>query len=350
MNALDAPIAITFFKNYAAATKSEEVYTPRSLANRIRAVTAASKDKLPWLKLARFGDLRTNRNSLRHDTNVLAISGVEADYDAERMSFDEVRDLLEKQGIASIVYTSPSHTENAPRWRVLCPLSEEMLPARRSHQLGRINGLFRGVFSGESWTLSQSYYYGSVSSNPAHRVEVIDGAPINQHDDLDEIWMGKPGASECAAAVDQHVGEDAREDCELVRRVVTGQGFHVELCALAARYVGRSIPGDTVEELLRGIMLTHPDVARDERWLDRYYSIDDLVASAVEKFARKIEDRERALARLAGRLIHARQPSEQVRAAVFAEAEQRGVEREKAERIITWAAQREIDKRASKYA
>ena len=36
MNALDAPIAVTFFKNYAAATKSEEVYTPRSLANRIR--------------------------------------------------------------------------------------------------------------------------------------------------------------------------------------------------------------------------------------------------------------------------------------------------------------------------
>ena len=51
--------------------------------------------------------------------------------------------------------------------------------------------------------------------------------------------------------------------------VVTGQGFHVELCALAARYVGRGIPGGTVEELLRGIMLTHPDVARDERWLDR---------------------------------------------------------------------------------
>ena len=145
--------------------------TPEYLAARILDTTAKEKERLPWLKLARFGDKRTTQNSLRHDANVLAISGVEADYDGEVMTFGEAYDLLEKQGIASIVYTSPSHTEDAPRWRVAVPFSEEMPPQRRSHQLGRLNGLFRGIFSGESWTLSQSYYFGSVNRNPSHRAQ-----------------------------------------------------------------------------------------------------------------------------------------------------------------------------------
>jgi hypothetical protein len=170
---------------------------------------------------------------------------------------------------------------------------------------------------------------------PWHRVEVIDGTPIDQHDDLDRIWLGKPGAAKAAAQADQLVRSDTREDCELIKRVVTGEGFHVELTALSARYVGRGIPGGTVEEVLRGMMLSHPEGARDERWLDRYYSIDGLVASAVEKYARKIDEGQRALARLAGRLIHERQPSEQVRSAVQAEAARLGIDGEKAERIIS---------------
>ena len=103
----------------------------------------------------------------------MAISGVEADYDGEQMTLDMARDLLEKQGIASIIYTSPSHRAEAPRWRVLCPFREEMPGQCRNHQLGRLNGLFRDVFSNESWTLSQSYYFGSVNRNRLHRVEVV---------------------------------------------------------------------------------------------------------------------------------------------------------------------------------
>jgi hypothetical protein len=346
MNVLDAPIAVTFFKNRAATVKAEELYTSRSLANRIVAITAARKDRLPWLKLARFGDTRTDQNCLRHDENVLAITGIEADYDSGAMTIDEACECLTKQCLASVIYTSPSHSVDAPRWRVLCPLSYELPPARRNHQLGRLNGLFRGVFANESWTLSQSYYFGSVSGNPAHRVEVIEGEPIDHHDDLDAIWLGKPGASKGAADVDQHASRETREDCELVRRIVTGEGFHVELCALAARYVGRGVSGETVVELLRGIMLSHPIGARNERWLDRYYGVDELVASAVKKYARAIEESQRALAKLTGRLIHDRHPSEQVRMTVLAEATQRGIEHETAERIITWVALREIGKRA----
>ena len=69
--------------------------------------------------------------------------------------------------------------------------SRELSPDRRQHMLGRLNGLFRAVLAEESWALSQAYYFGSVSDNPAHRVEVIEGAAIDQLDELDEIWLGK---------------------------------------------------------------------------------------------------------------------------------------------------------------
>jgi hypothetical protein len=280
----DWSFVVTLFPNFAATSKTERPLTLQMLADLIRSTTAPRKDRLPWLKLARFGDRRTAKGSLRHDGNVLAISGIEADYDGEVTPFDEACGLLEKQGIASLTYTSPSYTEDAPRWRVLCPLSEEMLAERRAPQLGRLNGLFRGIFSNESWTLSQSYYFGSVAWSPSHRVEVIDGQPIDLHDELDTIWIGKPGVTTIATAADNLAGREAREDAELVRCVVTGEHLHVELCALAARYIGRNIPPDTVGELLRGMMLSHPVGARDTRWQDRYSSIPSLVASAWRKY------------------------------------------------------------------
>jgi hypothetical protein len=189
---LDRPIPVTFFRSYAATTKGEARNTPRELAEHIRTTTAETKAELPWLKLARFGDKRTDKGSLRSNDNVLAISGVEADYDQELITFDEALETLTGQGVASVLYTSPSHTEDSPRWRVLCPLSGEQPPDQRRHMLGRLNGLFRGIFSHESWVLSQSYYFGSVRNNPSHRVELIEGLPIDRHGDLDEARIG-PG-------------------------------------------------------------------------------------------------------------------------------------------------------------
>ncbi len=312
----DCSFALTLFPDFAATSKSEPVFSLLTLAARIRTTTAPQKGVLPWLKLARFGDRRTAKGSLRHDGNLVAISGIEADYDGEEIPFDEARALLEKQGIASLLYTSPSHTKDRPRWRVLCPVSQQEPPQRRNHYLGRLNGLFRGVFSGESWTLSQSYYFGSVNRNPSHRVEVIEGQPIDQHDDLDLIWLGKPDTSTNAYGADNLAGRDAREDAELIRCVVTGEHLHIELCALAARYVGRNIPSDTVEALLRGIMLSHPEGTRDERWQDRYDSIPKLVASARRKYREEGENqpdpRRKDIARAAFAMLRQRKTADEI--------------------------------------
>jgi hypothetical protein len=143
---------------------------------------------------------------------VECVTGCEADYDGELISFDEGKDILEKSGIEAIIYTSPSHLPDKPRWRILCRFSERLQPERRAQMVARLNGLFHGTLDAASFTLSQSHYYGHVvdaDGNPVahkkngagiieilpteYRVEPIKGQPLNQCDELDRGAIGKSG-------------------------------------------------------------------------------------------------------------------------------------------------------------
>jgi hypothetical protein len=170
--ALDIPLSVTFFRDHAAQSKRTNEQSLRALIPMLRDTTAPSKAELPWLKLATFGDVRTHRGSLRHDGNITAVTGIEADYDGEAITVERARQILANAGIAAIIYTSPSHTEDTPRWRVLCPLAHPIPSHARAGMVARLNGLFVGALATESFTASQAYYYGSVRSNPSH--EVVD--------------------------------------------------------------------------------------------------------------------------------------------------------------------------------
>ena len=184
-------VVVTFFANHAAATKREETLTLEALATLIHSTTANAKEQLPWLKFARFGDTRTEKGSLRHNANVRAITGLEGDYDRGEMSLAEAKDRAARAAIAVIIYPSPSYTPERPKWRVLCPFSQEYPPAARDRFMARLSGLFDGIFSRESWTLSQSYFYGRVA-NPDHHATVFEGTPIDLADQLDEAAIGLP--------------------------------------------------------------------------------------------------------------------------------------------------------------
>src|SRR5215472_10954000 len=162
--------AVTFFRDHEATTKADRSLTLEELAELVRTTTATRKDALPWLKLARFGTIpnpRTASGSLRWNGNVLRLSGVVADYDAEHMSPQGAAERLDKAGIRALVYTSPSHMLNGhgPRWRVVCPFGRELLPDRHYQIVARLNGLFGGALAPESFVLSQAYYYGAVEYN-----------------------------------------------------------------------------------------------------------------------------------------------------------------------------------------
>ncbi|MBR0642926.1 DUF3987 domain-containing protein [Plastoroseomonas hellenica] len=267
-------VSVTFFEDYAANRKREQTLSFAELERLIRETTAPEKSRLPWLKLARFGAKRTSKASLRHDTNVLAITGVEADYDGEEIPFDEAAERVAKAGLLSIVYTSPSHTEDTPRWRVLCPLSTELPPAKREHLMGRLNGLFEGIFSGESWTLSQSYYFGSVGSNPSHQVVLLDGTPLDALHELDEIWVGKPDTGTFTTRSDGSLASGPVDEPALLAQMAAGENYHQASIRLLGRWAreGESFMGARAR-LVEG-MEAVPDVERDDRWHARRADID----------------------------------------------------------------------------
>lgn len=138
-DSIDA-VTVTFFKDKLAREKIERPMNLGQLKVEILTTSAACKEELPWLKLARFGSVPSKKGSLRNDRNVLEITGIEADYDGELIPVGEAVEMLQKAGVRALVYTSPSHTHEAPRWRVLCPTSRPLSPDRRRHLVGRLNG------------------------------------------------------------------------------------------------------------------------------------------------------------------------------------------------------------------
>jgi hypothetical protein len=264
-----ATLTVTFFDDYAAQTKREERVALAELAQRIRDTTASAKASLPWLKLARFGNTKTLKGSLRHDANVIAITGVEADYDGEELGFDAAIDIAEKAGLGCILYTSPSHTDARPRWRVLAPVRRAAAPPDRARFVARLNGLYRGVFAVESWTLSQSYYLGAVAGNPAHRVELVEGQCIDELDELDLIAIGKPNGSAGAHATTANGSGGPLDEDSLAAEIVSGAGYHVASVRLVGKWAQAGVPFLDAQHRLEKLFDQVFPADRDQRWRTR---------------------------------------------------------------------------------
>jgi hypothetical protein len=141
----------------------------------------ASKQACPLVKLATFGEVRTPAGCLRSEQNMRSVSGVCGDYDSGEMSAEMAAMLLTVSGILAVVCTSPSHTADKPRWRVLAPLSADYPVAARREFVGRINAALGGVLANESYTAAQSFYVGSVTG-VEYEAHITDGAFID--------WVG----------------------------------------------------------------------------------------------------------------------------------------------------------------
>jgi hypothetical protein len=192
---------ITTFPDVHAKTKAEHDMTWPALVSMLDSpANFATKAGAPLLKLGTFGDRRAEKsNCLRFDDNMLVITGIEGDYDGEQVAPTEAIERLERHGIRACVYTSPSHTDGKPRWRVLAPLSTELPKGQRDMLVRRLNGALGGILTSESFTDSQTYYYGRVNGHPYACLVTFDdpedGQCINELPKLDEIAIGKPKSS-----------------------------------------------------------------------------------------------------------------------------------------------------------
>lgn len=178
-------ILSTFANLHAQACTPVTLEWPQLAAYLAAPPEYPSKRDCPLLKLAAFGNALSAKGSLRHDANVTAIYGVEGDHDAETMSPEEAVNRLAQAGVASIVYTSASHAPGRPRWRALVPVSQPYAPAVHRELVGRLNAILGGTLSGESFTLSQSYYFGRVAgvryvcySSAGNYLDLVTIAPL----------------------------------------------------------------------------------------------------------------------------------------------------------------------------
>ena len=154
-----------------------------------------SKAACPLFKGAKFGLKKTPTGALRNDNNLIAISMIEGDYDGGKLSVQEATERLEQYKMRALVVTTASHTSDKPRWRVLAPLSQSVLPSDRYRLVARLNGALGGILASESFTASQAYFYGRVHEVP-FEMAVTFGDPEEGHciDDLvelDQIAIGK---------------------------------------------------------------------------------------------------------------------------------------------------------------
>lgn len=185
---LDCEILVTQFPDQWAKTKREVRTTPRKLADAIGRRTGTSKSALPFLKLATFGAAASDKGCLRTSANMMTLYGCEGDYDAGEIGPDEAARRMRQAGLAGIVYTTPSHTSEAPRWRVLAVLSHPVAPFERDALCARLNGALGGILADESFNRSQTFYYGGVGA-PV-RVDLVDGRYLDEADDIRPVPKG----------------------------------------------------------------------------------------------------------------------------------------------------------------
>lgn len=155
----------TVFGNYSAQHKREFTGWGKLCHGLKQPTVYPSKSASPLLKLATFGDTRTQAGSLRSEANLLQVCGVEGDHDAGTMSIADAVLLLDIWGIECVLYTTASHTPEAPRWRVLAPLSRPIGAHERAHYVAKLNAILEGALAPESFTPCQAYHYGKVEGS-----------------------------------------------------------------------------------------------------------------------------------------------------------------------------------------
>jgi hypothetical protein len=102
---------VTFFPDQWGQTMTPASKTLEELRTLILETTARTKDKLPFLKLATFGDKRSppKKNGrggkcLRNDDNVVEITGIELDYDGKVMPFENAIAIVEQARLHALLY------------------------------------------------------------------------------------------------------------------------------------------------------------------------------------------------------------------------------------------------------
>jgi hypothetical protein len=278
---------ITIFKDRLGAACRRGSSNIVELIDLIEKSNAIRKDDLPLFKLALFGEARTAKGCLRHDANVVEVTGVEGDYDGENMTMIEAYEVLAAAGIEALLYSSPSSSPDAPRWRVIAPFAasisgaEAEMRTQRAEMVQRLDDVLGGILASESYALSQSFYFGRVMGRPAVEMLRTEGRCIDELAELDTS-RPQPGKKDGKLNGDHSQPDKDSDDAELVRRILQGDHRHNAVRSLTSRYVARGMGAAGIIQLIHGLM-DASDLTRDSKFQKRYAEVAKVVAGAFDK-------------------------------------------------------------------
>jgi hypothetical protein len=154
--------------------------------------------------------------------------------------------------------------------------------------MARLNGIFRGAFSAESWVLSQCFYVGRVDGRPEPEIEITPGLLIDELEELDQTAIGKPHTvgNGNSAAYSGPVNEAA-----LLEAIMRGESYHPAAMRLLGSWARKGVPLTEAEARLRMAFECVAGRDRDDRWRQRYGEIDKLLEWVWVKESAKPDER-----------------------------------------------------------
>lgn len=291
---LNTPMTITLWTSHKGTAKRDINMTWAQFGDWLAELPRAQvKDSCKLIKLAKFGDEKTEKGALRTDSNVLEVTGIEGDYDDEVMTPEEALVKLEQYGLIATIAPTFTSTPEKPRWRVLTPLSEPVTPSERLRYVEALNGILGGVLARESATLSQSYYVGVPESADYTVKRTFDDPTGSKGVTLDVLGMTgvsledlrvsfRSKASNTAAS-----GADPFDDSgwsDWVQDLVSCDAIHPALVRIAAHCVAKGWDDDEIKLLFVGLA----DRVAEKRGRERAdlmlgQELDDAINSARAK-------------------------------------------------------------------
>lgn len=277
---------VTIFSNLTGTDLTSQEMTVPEVAAMIGDPAAAAADPERLFKYAKFGNTATAAGSLRHDGNVVSISGIEIDVDDARgLTFAEGCARLDATGIAYDGYRTKRSKPGAERFRFLLPTSRDLAPSERSPLVDRVNGVLGGIVARESWSLSQGYFI-SVNGKPPADIVFNDSEEfIDEAAELDSGALpyqpppSSPGATGAGGKLDLTKLDDTALR-ELIETRASDFSSSSELCWHWAR------AGVREEDALANLEQIYDGItSRDQKWRKARISLPRWVARVYARAA-----------------------------------------------------------------